>query len=126
MVRSADSRAEELTNRLRERCGSIPGVANLTFGLATSVRQAGLRVAAQQRPCRNSTPRRQSCASELVKLSTLRDVVDTDRPGNREVVLQLKDKAQLLGLTMQDIVRPGAARFLRPRDRNGCNAGRMK
>ena len=34
----------------------------------------------------------------------LRDVVDSDRPGNREVVLQLKDKAHLLGLTLQDVV----------------------
>jgi multidrug efflux pump subunit AcrB len=34
----------------------------------------------------------------------LRDVVDSDRPGNREVVLKLKEKAQLLGLSMQEIV----------------------
>ncbi len=39
-----------------------------------------------------------------LSLPMLRDVVDSDRPGNREVVLKLKDKAHLLGLTLQDVV----------------------
>ncbi len=96
-------KAEELTNRLRERVGMIPGVANLTFGLATPFGKP-VSVSLRSNDLAELNTAKAELRTELQKLSTLRDVVDTDRPGNREVVLQLKDKAQLLGLTMQDIV----------------------
>ena len=96
-------KAEELTNRLRERVGMIPGVANLTFGLATPFGKP-VSVSLRSNDLAELNTAKAELRAELQKLSTLRDVVDTDRPGNREVVLQLKDKAQLLGLTMQDIV----------------------
>ena len=96
-------KAEELTNRLRERVGMIPGMANLTFGLATPFGKP-VSVSLRSNDLAELNTAKAELRAELQKLSTLRDVVDTDRPGNREVVLQLKDKAQLLGLTMQDIV----------------------
>lgn len=96
-------KAEELTNRLRERVGMIPGVANLTFGLATPFGKP-VSVSLRSNNLAELNAAKGELRAELQELSTLRDVVDTDRPGNREVVLELKDKAQLLGLTMQDII----------------------
>jgi multidrug efflux pump subunit AcrB len=96
-------KAEELTNRLRERVGAIPGVANLTFGLATPFGKP-ISVSLRSNDLAELNAAKADLRAELQELSILRDVVDTDRPGNREVVLELKDKAPLLGLTMQDIV----------------------
>jgi len=96
-------RAEELTNRLRQRVGSVPGVQNLTFGLATPFGKP-VSVSLRSNDLAALNAAKAELRSELMKLPMLRDVVDSDRPGNREVVLKLKDKAALLGLTMQDVL----------------------
>ncbi len=95
-------RAEEVTNRLRERAGIVPGVQNLTFGLATPFGKP-VSVSLRSNDLAELNAAKLELRTELLKLPMLRDVVDSDRPGNREVVLKLKDKAQLLGLTLQDV-----------------------
>lgn len=95
-------RAEEITNRLRERAGMVPGVQNLTFGLATPFGKP-VSVSLRSNDLAELNAAKLELRGELQKLPMLRDVVDSDRPGNREVVLKLKDKAQLLGLTLQDV-----------------------
>lgn len=96
-------KSEELTNRLRERTGAIPGVSNLSFGLSTPFGKP-VSVSLRSNDLKELTAAKEELREELTALPILRDVVDSDRPGNREVVLQLKDKAHLLGLTLQDIV----------------------
>jgi multidrug efflux pump subunit AcrB len=96
-------KSEELTNRLRERTGAIPGVSNLSFGLSTPFGKP-VSVSLRSNDLKELTAAKEELREELAALPILRDVVDSDRPGNREVVLQLKDKAHLLGLTLQDIV----------------------
>ncbi|MBL7980391.1 MAG: efflux RND transporter permease subunit [Flavobacteriales bacterium] len=95
-------RAEEITNRLRERAGLVPGVQNLTYGLATPFGKP-VSVSLRSNDLAELNAAKRELRGELQKLPMLRDVVDSDRPGNREVVLKLKDKAQLLGLTLQDV-----------------------
>jgi len=96
-------KSEEITNRLRERVGAVPGVQNLTFGLTTPFGKP-ISVSLRSNDLKELTAAKTELRAALQKLSMLRDVVDSDRPGNREVVLKLKEKAQLLGLNMQDIV----------------------
>lgn len=95
-------RSEELTNRLRERVGNVPGVQNLTFGLTTPFGKP-VSVSLRSNHLGELNAAKAELRAELRKLPMLRDVVDSDRPGNREVVLKLKDKARLLGLTLQDV-----------------------
>ncbi|MBK9274273.1 MAG: efflux RND transporter permease subunit [Flavobacteriales bacterium] len=95
-------RAEEITNQLRERAGLMPGVQNLTFGLATPFGKP-VSVSLRSNDLAELNAAKAELRGELQKLPMLRDVVDSDRPGNREVVLKLKDKAHLLGLTLQDV-----------------------
>ena len=95
-------RAEELTNALRVRVPSIPGVVNLTFGLA-SVFGKPVSVSLRSNDLAELEHAKRDLRDELSKLSTLRDVVDSDRPGSREVVLQLKDKARVLGITQLEL-----------------------
>ncbi|MFZ1331103.1 MAG: efflux RND transporter permease subunit [Flavobacteriales bacterium] len=96
-------RAEDLTNALRERVRPIPGAANLTFGLA-SVFGKPVSVSLRSNDLAELNQAKEELRIQLSELSTLRDVVDTDRPGSREVVLQLKEKAHLLGFTQMELV----------------------
>jgi len=96
-------KAEEVTNRLRERVGQVPGVANLTFGLATPFGKP-VSISLRSHDLAELNAAKGELRDELQKLPTLRDVVDSDRPGNREVVLQLKEQARLLGLTTQEVI----------------------
>ncbi|MFN3875179.1 MAG: efflux RND transporter permease subunit, partial [Flavobacteriales bacterium] len=96
-------KAEEVTKRLRERVGQAPGVQNLTFGLATPFGKP-VSVSLRSYDLGELNAAKAELRQELQKLPTLRDVVDSDRPGNREVVLSLKEKARLLGLTTQDVI----------------------
>ncbi|MBK9176530.1 MAG: efflux RND transporter permease subunit [Flavobacteriales bacterium] len=96
-------KAEEVTNRLRERVGAVPGVTNLTFGLATPFGKP-VSVSLRSHDLMEINAAKAELRAELEKLPTLRDVVDSDRPGNRELVLNLKDQAALLGLTLQEVV----------------------
>lgn len=88
---------------MREQVGVVPGVANLTFGLATPFGKP-VSVSLRSNDLAELNAAKIDLRAEIQKLPSLRDVVDSDKPGNREVVLQLKEKAQLLGLTMQDVV----------------------
>lgn len=42
---------------------------------------------------------------ELAKMPELKDITDNGGQGNREILLQLKDKARLIGLTHLDIIK---------------------
>ncbi|MBK8228088.1 MAG: efflux RND transporter permease subunit [Flavobacteriales bacterium] len=95
-------RAEDFSNRIREMAGTVPGVQNLTFGLATPFGKP-VSVSLRSNELSELNAAKTELRSELQELPSLRDVVDSDRPGNREVVLQLKEKAFLLGLNAQEI-----------------------
>ena len=95
-------RAEDFSNRIRELAGTVPGVQNLTFGLATPFGKP-VSVSLRSNELSELNAAKTELRSELRELPSLRDVVDSDRPGNREVVLQLKEKAFLLGLNAQEI-----------------------
>ncbi|MBK9149278.1 MAG: efflux RND transporter permease subunit [Flavobacteriales bacterium] len=96
-------KAEEITSRLRERAGESPGVANLTFGLATPFGKP-VSVSLRSHDLSELNAAKDELRAELQKLPMLRDVVDSDRPGNRELVLRLKDQARLLGFTTQEVL----------------------
>jgi multidrug efflux pump subunit AcrB len=96
-------RTEELTGRLREQVGAVPGANNLTLGLATPFGKP-VSVSLRSNDLAELNMAKTELRNELMRLPMLRDVVDNDLPGNREVVLRMKEQAHLLGLTMQDIV----------------------
>jgi len=93
----------EVTEAIRAETGQIPEAEQLTFGsysafgkpVAVGLRGndlAELRAAAEE------------LKAELSNLQELKDVTDNDQLGQREVRLQLKEQAYILGLTPQDIV----------------------
>lgn len=96
-------RAEEVTNRLRDRVGSIPGATNLSYGLRSPFGKP-ISVSLRGHDLAQLNAAKEQLREELERLPVLRDVIDSDKPGDREVVLQLKQKAYMLGFTTADVL----------------------
>lgn len=96
-------RAEEVTNRLRDRVGSIPGATNLSYGLRSPFGKP-ISVSLRGHDLVQLNAAKEELRTELERLPVLRDVIDSDKPGDREVVLQLKQKAYMLGFTTADVL----------------------
>jgi multidrug efflux pump subunit AcrB len=94
--------AMEVTNRMRQIVGTIPGAEKLEFGgrgfwgKPISIALAGNNLA-QLREAK------EKLKAELRKVEKLKDVVDDDPPGLREVSIRLKERAFALGLTTADV-----------------------
>jgi multidrug efflux pump subunit AcrB len=96
-------RSEVVTNELRERVGDIPGATNVSFGLQSPFGKP-ISVSLRGHDLRQLNAAKEELRGELESLPTLRDVIDSDKPGDREVVLQLKQKAYMLGFTTADVM----------------------
>ncbi len=93
----------DVQNHLRSQIGIVPGAQTFqvggggNFGMPVSIAMHGddldeLREA------------KEILKGELRQLEKLKDVIDDDPPGLREVHIQLKDKAFALGLNTADVV----------------------
>jgi multidrug efflux pump subunit AcrB len=114
-------RADTITLRLRDRVRPSPGVANLSFGLQAPFGKP-VSVSMRSHDLAELTAAKEELREALARLSMLRDVVDGDRPGSREVVLKLNAPARLLGLTAGDVaaqVRQGFFGFEAQRVQRG-------
>ncbi len=92
-----------LTNRIREATGTIPMAENLEFG---GSRHWGkpVSVAIIGDDLDEVRAAKTDLKNELRKIRALKDVVDNDPPGLREVNITLKQKGLALGLTPRDVV----------------------
>lgn len=97
-------RSEVLTNTLRERTGSVPGATALSFGLASPFGKP-ISVSLRGHDLDQLNGAKEELRAELQRMPTLRDVIDSDKPGDREVVIHLKEKAYMLGLTTADVMQ---------------------
>lgn len=88
----------EIQNAIRKAAGEIPGADNLSFGGAgafgkpISISLVGPNLA-------DLTAAKDELKTALKGMDALRDVVDNDQQGNREILLELTPKAKYLGLT---------------------------
>ncbi|MBD3178230.1 MAG: AcrB/AcrD/AcrF family protein, partial [Candidatus Latescibacteria bacterium] len=93
----------EAANAFRKRVGMIEGAETLSFG---GSRRWGMPVTVALKSnnfdqLRGATD---MLKSELEKMNQLKDVMDDDPPGLREVKVKLKEKAFSLGLTTSEVV----------------------
>lgn len=93
----------EAANQIRESVGSIKGSEKLEFG-GRRMWGKPVSIALASNDLRELRDAKETLKTELRKLSTLKDVMDDDPPGLREVNLSLKEKAFALGLTTADVV----------------------
>ena len=91
-----------ISNRLREMLGPVHDARNLTFG-RTGFWGKPVSVSLLGSDLQQLDRARALLIEELQGFSSLRDITDSNQLGRREINLQLKPLAQVLGLQLQDI-----------------------
>ncbi|NVK03336.1 MAG: efflux RND transporter permease subunit [Flavobacteriia bacterium] len=95
--------SSEITNRIRQAVGPIYQAENLSFGTSTPFGKP-VSVSLLSRDLEQLEGAKEELKLAMQDLEPLRDVVDNDKEGAREVHLTLKTKARVLGLTLQEVM----------------------
>jgi len=119
-----DLASQEVTNRIRQLTGKVFGVESLIFGSGGNFGGSPVAVSLLGNNITELKAAKDELKAELVANSILKDVSDNDPAGIKEIQIQLKDKANILGLNLQSVmsqVRSGffgfqAQRFQRGQD----------
>ncbi|NJK83616.1 MAG: efflux RND transporter permease subunit, partial [Saprospiraceae bacterium] len=96
-------RMRDVINAVREKTGTIYDAEVLTFG-AQSPFGKPINISLVGENLEELSKATQAVKIELSKLEELRDVVDNNQPGLREINVELKDKAYFLGLDLRQII----------------------
>jgi len=89
---------------IRKKLGPLPEVEQLTIGDRRAFGKA-VSLSLKSRDSEELELAKQETKTYLASLADLRDITDNNIPGNREINLQLKPQAYVLGLTHNDITR---------------------
>jgi len=91
----------EIQDAIRAKTGPIYAAENLSFGGAQAVGKP-ISISLLSRNSTELKAAKEELKKAMLEFTSLRDVVDNDREGVREINISLKDKAKLLGFTVQD------------------------
>ncbi len=113
-----------ITNRLSELVGPVIGVESLIYGSGGNFGGSPVSVSLLGNNIAELKAAKKELKAALQKNSTLKDITDNDPAGIKEIRLELKENAYLLGLNLRTImtqVRAGffgtqAQRFQRSQD----------
>ncbi|SNR16352.1 efflux RND transporter permease subunit [Tenacibaculum jejuense] len=116
--------SREITNVIRDRVGEVYGVESLTFGSGGNFGGSPVSVSLLSNNIKELKAAKLELKEELKKNQELKDVTDNDPQGIKEIKIQLKDNAYLLGLNLNGVmsqIRSGffgrqAQRFQRGQD----------
>ncbi len=119
-----DFPAEEITNALRDKVGPVYGVESLVFSSGNIFGGKAISISLLSNNIDEIKAAKDELRAGLNAMPKLKDVTDSDPAGIKEIKIQLKDNAYLLGLTLNDVmnqVRSGffgrsVQRFQRGRD----------
>lgn len=93
-----------ITNMIREETGPIYAAENLTFGTQSPFGKP-VSVSLLGYNLNELEAAKKELKAELASLPALRDIIDNDSEGFKEVNIQLKEKANFYGLTLQEVTR---------------------
>ena len=119
-----DFSSPQITNAIRTKVGKVYGVESLVFGSGGNFGGSPVAISLLGNNIKELKAAKDELKFEMENNSLLKDVVDNDPAGIKEVKITLKDNAYLLGLNLQTImtqVRYGffgfqAQRFQRGQD----------
>ena len=92
-----------IANMIREEVGPLPGVDKASFGSASPFGKP-VSVSLLGNNMEELEAAKAELKNELNNLTSVKDLVDNDQQGIREVNIKLKDKAELIGLTLQEVI----------------------
>ncbi|MCK4762816.1 MAG: efflux RND transporter permease subunit [Candidatus Aminicenantes bacterium] len=93
----------EATNRFRKQVGPVPGAEKLEFG-GRGFWGKPVSIALSSNNLEQLREAKETLKAELKKVEKLKDIIDDDPPGLREVSVRLKERAFALGLTGAEVV----------------------
>lgn len=101
---SRDSlKARRVSNAIREKAGTIYGAESVTYGGSSPFgKPVSISLVGNDYAQLNAATDR--VREEMASLADLKDVVDNNQEGLREINITLKEKALFLGLNLQEIV----------------------
>ena len=119
-----DFSSPEITNSITDRVGKVYGVESLVFGSGGNFGGSPVAISLLGNNIAELKAVKNELKSILEDNPQLKDVTDNDPAGIKEIRIQLKDKAYILGLNLQSVmsqVRAGffgfqAQRFQRGQD----------
>ncbi|NER14836.1 MMPL family transporter [Leptobacterium flavescens] len=119
-----DFSSPEITNAIREKVGTVYGVESLTFGSGGNFGGSPVAVSLLGSNITQLKAAKKELKDRLAENPLLKDITDNDPAGIKEIKIQLKENAYLLGLNLQGVmsqVRNGffgsqAQRFQRGQD----------
>ncbi|SDQ05769.1 efflux RND transporter permease subunit [Flagellimonas zhangzhouensis] len=117
-------RSDMVTSRLRELVGPVAGVESLIYGSGGNFGGSPVSVSLLGNNIQELKAAKEELKQAMLSNSNLKDVTDNDPAGIKEIRLQLKENAYLLGLDLRTVmnqVRSGffgaqAQRFQRGQD----------
>ncbi|AIZ40494.1 efflux RND transporter permease subunit [Cellulophaga baltica] len=103
--------SELVTNRLRELVGPVIGVESLIFGSGGNFGGSPVAVSLLGNNIEELKAAKKELKTILENNATLKDVADNDPAGIKEIKLELKENAYLLGLDLRTIMNQVRAGF---------------
>ena len=119
-----DFSSPDITNSIRDEVGEVYGVERLTFGSGGNFGGSPISISLLGNNTEELEAAKDELRANLENNALLRDVVDTDPEGIKEIQIELKETAYTLGLDLSSVmtqVRSGffgtqAQRFQRGQD----------
>ena len=105
-----DVKAREVSNAIRERAGEIVGAEVVTYGARNTFGKP-ISVSLVGSNYEELSAATEAVKAELKTLTELTDVVTNNQAGLREVNVRLKEKANYLGLNLQEVLGQVRAGF---------------
>ncbi|MCK0131127.1 efflux RND transporter permease subunit [Flavobacteriaceae bacterium F08102] len=99
-----DFSSDQITNALRDSVGKIAGVESLTFGSGRGFGGSPISISLLGNNIAELKAAKNELKKALEKHALLKDVSDNDPSGIKEIKIELKDKAYLLGLNLQSVM----------------------
>jgi multidrug efflux pump subunit AcrB len=106
-----DFSSPEITNAIQEKVGKIYGVESLTFGSGGNFGGSPVAVSLLGNDIKELKAATEELKQTLENNPLLKDVIDNDPAGIKEVRIVLKDTAYLLGLNLQTVMSQVRAAF---------------
>lgn len=94
----------EITNAIQEKTGSFYEAESLVFGSGSNFGGSPVAVSILGNNIQQLKGAKEELLSELAKLSQLKDITDNDPEGIKEIKIDLKENAYLLGLNTLSVM----------------------
>ena len=96
--------SSDITNLIREEAGEIKGLEKLSFNAGVNIGGSPISVSLKGKNIAQLNKAKLLIYKELQQNPKVKDIVDSNPEGIKEIHLTLKDNAALLGLTLNDVM----------------------